>query len=113
MLHLFACIDDLFNFLLFILTFCSTFNDMPQRPRELQGYTSPIANDDGHLRAGFRRSKTGPLSTFVGTWDLPRRLPGIHPTSFYITGVARWHPAFTLRYVYSFIHHEGRQSNKI
>lgn len=47
-----------------------------ERPRELQGYTSPIANDDGHLRAGFRRSNTGPLSTFVGTWDLPRRLPG-------------------------------------
>ena len=67
--------------------FCFIFNDTLQRPRELQGYTTTIVNDDGHLRPQFRRSKTGSLSTFVGTWDLPRRLPGISATSrlFYLS----------------------------
>lgn len=40
------------------------------------GNTQITVNERGHLRPEFRRSKTEPWGTFVGTWDLPRKLPG-------------------------------------
>jgi len=48
----------------------------------LQGSTATMANDSGHLRPEFRRSKTNTWGTFIGTWDLPRRLPGLSQSSF-------------------------------
>jgi len=84
-------LDNFLNFL-FIIS-----NDTMQRPRALQGYTTMIANDDGHLRPQFRRSKTGSLSTFTGTWDLPRRLPGMSPTSFSSSEFLKtWFPALSI-----------------
>jgi len=48
-----------------------------QRPRALKGHTLTTTDDRGHLRPEFRRSKTDAWGTFIGTWDLPKRLPGI------------------------------------
>lgn len=41
-----------------------------------------IADDKGHLLAGIERSKRSPFGEFLGTWDLPKRIPGpyhVHP----------------------------------
>jgi len=35
-----------------------------------------MVDDGGHLKPEFQRSKTGAWGSFIGTWDLPRRLPG-------------------------------------
>ena len=41
-----------------------------------------MANDRGHLLPGIDRSKRSPFGEFLGTWDLPKRIPGpyhVHP----------------------------------
>jgi len=54
-----------------------------QRPRALQGSTMTMVDDSGHLRPEFQRSKSAGRAwgTFVGTWDLPSKLPGKFHTS--------------------------------
>ncbi|XP_041093005.1 protein Flattop [Polyodon spathula] len=45
-----------------------------QHPSALEGRTQFITNDRGHLLPGMR-SKNSSWSSFLGTWDLPRRIP--------------------------------------
>jgi len=47
-----------------------------QSPRKLTGTTSIIATDKGHLKKDLCRSKENPWGNFVGTWDLPMKIPG-------------------------------------
>uniref|UniRef100_A0A8C5R602 Protein Flattop n=1 Tax=Leptobrachium leishanense TaxID=445787 RepID=A0A8C5R602_9ANUR len=46
-----------------------------QRPSLHDGYTQFVANDHGHLLPDVPRSKENPWGSFVGTWDMPRRIP--------------------------------------
>ncbi|XP_069115060.1 protein Flattop-like isoform X2 [Argopecten irradians] len=46
------------------------------RPNAYQGFTQIKANDRGHLLPGVKRSRESPWGTFVGTWDLPLKIPG-------------------------------------
>uniref|UniRef100_A0A8C5LT49 Protein Flattop n=1 Tax=Leptobrachium leishanense TaxID=445787 RepID=A0A8C5LT49_9ANUR len=45
------------------------------RPSLHDGYTQFVANDQGHLLPDAPRSKENPWGSFVGTWDMPRRIP--------------------------------------
>ncbi|XP_035244841.1 protein Flattop isoform X1 [Anguilla anguilla] len=47
-----------------------------ERPTVADGHTTFIATDRGHLLPGVKRGAH--LSTFVGTWDLPRQLAPSH-----------------------------------
>jgi hypothetical protein len=41
-----------------------------------------VADSHGHLLPGMERSKRSPFGEFIGTWDLPKRIPGpyhVHP----------------------------------
>ncbi|XP_048880026.1 protein Flattop [Brienomyrus brachyistius] len=53
-----------------------------ERPRAMDGHTTFIATDKGHLLPGMK-AKRGDRWTFVGTWDLPTRIPParINPTA--------------------------------
>ncbi|XP_073465496.1 LOW QUALITY PROTEIN: protein Flattop [Aquarana catesbeiana] len=46
-----------------------------QRPSTHEGFTQFIANDRGHLLSGVPRAKTSPWGTFLGTWDMPLKIP--------------------------------------
>lgn len=47
-----------------------------ETPRTLEGHTKVIATDRGHLESGVPRSRENPWGNFVGTWDLPKEIPG-------------------------------------
>ena len=47
-----------------------------QHPRTYQGCTQVIGTDRGHLMDGVSRSNKNPWGDFVGTWDLPKQIPG-------------------------------------
>lgn len=47
-----------------------------ERPRAFVGFTQIVANDKGHLLPGVKRSRESPWGTFVGTWDMPLKIPG-------------------------------------
>jgi len=51
-------------------------NQYKEHPRSLSGHTRTIANDRGHLETGVPRSRENPWGNFVGTWDLPKQIPG-------------------------------------
>ena len=41
-----------------------------------------IADNKGHLLPGIEKSKRSPFGEYIGTWDLPKRIPGpyhVHP----------------------------------
>ncbi|XP_053134300.1 protein Flattop isoform X1 [Hemicordylus capensis] len=44
-------------------------------PSTREGYTQFIANDRGHLLPSIPRSKASPWGTYVGTWDMPLKIP--------------------------------------
>ncbi|XP_068271261.1 protein Flattop [Nyctibius grandis] len=46
-----------------------------QRPSLRGGSTQIIADDRGHLLPAVPRSQASPWGTFVGTWDMPPRIP--------------------------------------
>ncbi|KAM5126215.1 protein Flattop [Mantella aurantiaca] len=46
-----------------------------ERPSTHDGFTQIIANDRGHLLPGVPRAKVSPWGTFLGTWDMPLRIP--------------------------------------
>jgi len=46
------------------------------RPRTFSGFTQIVANDKGHLLSGVKRSRESPWGTFIGTWDMPLKIPG-------------------------------------
>ncbi|XP_065510063.1 protein Flattop [Caloenas nicobarica] len=46
-----------------------------QRPPLQGGPTQIIANDRGHLLPAVPRSQVSPWGTFVGTWEMPPRIP--------------------------------------
>jgi len=50
------------------------------RPSTLDGYTQIIATDAGHLKLGVPRSAESPWGTFMGTWDMPRKIPPARPS---------------------------------
>lgn len=35
-----------------------------------------ITDDRGHLLPGIKKSERSPFGEFIGTWDLPKRIPG-------------------------------------
>ena len=47
-----------------------------QRPSRFDGFTQVIANDRGHLLGGVPHSSENPWGKFVGTWDIPLKIPG-------------------------------------
>ncbi|NP_001089797.1 protein Flattop [Xenopus laevis] len=49
--------------------------DFKQHPSTHDDYTQFIANERGHLLAGVPRSQKNPWGTFLGTWDLPTKIP--------------------------------------
>ncbi|KAM4690368.1 protein Flattop isoform 2-T2 [Rhinophrynus dorsalis] len=44
-------------------------------PSTHDGYTQFIASNRGHLLPGVPRSKANPWGTFIGTWDMPTKIP--------------------------------------
>ncbi|XP_054035171.1 protein Flattop [Dryobates pubescens] len=46
-----------------------------QRPSPRECPTQIIANDRGHLLPTVPRCQASPWGTFVGTWDMPPRIP--------------------------------------
>ncbi|XP_074422835.1 protein Flattop isoform X1 [Larus michahellis] len=46
-----------------------------QRPSLRQGSTPIVADDRGHLLPNVPRSQASPWGTFVGTWEMPSRIP--------------------------------------
>ncbi|EPQ16586.1 UPF0740 protein like protein [Myotis brandtii] len=52
--------------------FSSTF---PQSIPSHEGYTQIIANDRGHLLPSVPRSKASPWGSFMGTWEMPLKIP--------------------------------------
>nr|XP_025967325.1 protein Flattop [Dromaius novaehollandiae] len=46
-----------------------------QGPLPRDGYTQIIADDRGHLLPSVPRSKASPWGTFLGTWDMPLKIP--------------------------------------
>ncbi|XP_014768445.1 protein Flattop homolog [Octopus bimaculoides] len=51
-------------------------NKLSQYPKQQDGFTVVIANNDGHLLEGVKRSKNSPWGNFVDTWDFPLKIPG-------------------------------------
>lgn len=47
-----------------------------ERPKSKTGGTPIIATDRGHLLNGVPKSGVNPWGDFVGTWDLPKNIPG-------------------------------------
>ena len=47
-----------------------------QRPRAFDGFTQIVANNRGHLLPGVKRSRESPWGNFVGTYDMPLKIPG-------------------------------------
>ena len=44
--------------------------------------SSFLADNQGRLLPGIERSKRSPFGEFIGTWDLPKKIPGpyhVHP----------------------------------
>ncbi|XP_069797238.1 protein Flattop isoform X2 [Narcine bancroftii] len=50
-----------------------------QKPKFREGSSFFIANDRGYLKPGVPRSKENPWGTFLGTWDMPHRIPQPRP----------------------------------
>ncbi|XP_075301450.1 protein Flattop isoform X2 [Opisthocomus hoazin] len=46
-----------------------------QRPSPREGSTTIIADDRGHLLPAVPRSQASPWGRFVGTWEMPSRIP--------------------------------------
>ncbi|KAM6039470.1 protein Flattop [Chlamydotis macqueenii] len=46
-----------------------------QRPSPHEGSTPIISNDRGHLLPTVPRSQASPWGSFVGTWEMPTRIP--------------------------------------
>ncbi|KAL8184443.1 UNVERIFIED_CONTAM: hypothetical protein K2H54_017070 [Gekko kuhli] len=46
-----------------------------QRPSARDGYTQFVADDKGHLLPFVPRSKASPWGTYIGTWDMPLKIP--------------------------------------
>ncbi|XP_004688154.1 PREDICTED: protein Flattop [Condylura cristata] len=45
-----------------------------------EGYTQIIANDRGHLLPSVPRSKASPWGSFMGTWEMPLKIPPARAT---------------------------------
>ncbi|XP_038238860.1 protein Flattop isoform X2 [Dermochelys coriacea] len=46
-----------------------------EHPSAREGYTQFVANDRGHLLPAVPRSKASPWGTFMGTWEMPLKIP--------------------------------------
>lgn len=53
---------------------------LPQRISSHEGYTQIIANDRGHLLPSVPRSKASPWGSFMGTWQMPLKVPPARAT---------------------------------
>ncbi|KAK6173806.1 hypothetical protein SNE40_017201 [Patella caerulea] len=47
-----------------------------RHPNAKDGSTRIISSGKGHLLPGVMRSRSSPWGTFVGTWDMPTKIPG-------------------------------------
>ncbi|XP_036290313.2 protein Flattop [Pipistrellus kuhlii] len=57
------------------LRFASASLPFPQSIPSHEGYTQIIANDRGHLLPSVPRSKASPWGSFMGTWQMPLKIP--------------------------------------
>lgn len=49
--------------------------ELSKRPNQ-KGNLKFISNEHGHLLPEVRRSNRNPFGDFVGTWDMPKTIPG-------------------------------------
>lgn len=61
-----------------------------QRPRAFDGFTQIVANNRGHLLPGVKRSRESPWGNFVGTYDMPLKIPG-----------TKWNPSYSCQTVFT------------
>ena len=61
-----------------------------QRPRAFDGFTQIVANNRGHLLPGVKRSRESPWGNFVGTYDMPLKIPG-----------TKWNPSYSCQSVFT------------
>lgn len=47
-----------------------------QRPQKYEGYSVFLSDDRGYLLNNATRSKESPWGSFIGTWDMPTKIPG-------------------------------------
>ncbi|XP_030329908.1 protein Flattop [Strigops habroptila] len=47
----------------------------PKPPKHSEGSTPIVVNDRGHLLPSVPRSQASPWGSFVGTWEMPSRIP--------------------------------------
>ncbi|CAF0963049.1 unnamed protein product [Adineta steineri] len=82
-------------------TFMPKRLQMYQVPREPQSGIYPkgsmgsntsnfVANEHGHILPGVEKSKRSPFGEFVGTWDLPKTIPG----PYHVTPMGRTEKSF-------------------
>ncbi|XP_062499367.1 protein Flattop homolog [Corticium candelabrum] len=43
-----------------------------ERPSRLEGFTTPVSNERGHLLPDIKRSTKSPWGSFRGTWQLKK-----------------------------------------
>ncbi|CAG5124421.1 unnamed protein product [Candidula unifasciata] len=54
------------------------------RPKAHTGFTRITANERGHLLPNVPKDRSSPWGKFVGTWDMPKKIPGtrvLNPTA--------------------------------
>ncbi|KAK0040592.1 protein Flattop [Biomphalaria pfeifferi] len=51
-------------------------NTVGKFPRAKTGFTRILTNDRGHLLTNVPKERGSPWGTFVGTWDMPLKIPG-------------------------------------
>ncbi|KAK3801188.1 hypothetical protein RRG08_028198 [Elysia crispata] len=59
-------------------------NTKGKHPEPQSGFTRIKANDRGHLLTNVPKERSSPWGTFVGTWDMPNKIPGnrtLNPTA--------------------------------
>ncbi|XP_072104950.1 protein Flattop [Mobula birostris] len=56
-----------------------TRDQTSKKPKFREGSSFFIANDKGYLKPGVPRSKENPWGTFLGTWQMPQRIPQPRP----------------------------------
>jgi len=59
-------------------------NEQGKYPKAQTGFTRIKATDRGHLLPGVPRERSSPWGSFVGTWDMPNKIPGnrtLNPTA--------------------------------
>ena len=60
-----------------------------------------MSNERGHLLEGVPKSEKNPWGDFVGTWDLPKKIPGIRLQAFLLPTTEILEAAYCVVYEYT------------